>query len=207
MQMTETEILSKYNRSDDKKGMVQILADLNGCDKNTIQQILIEGGIPESEFAMKKRPGRKKTKPAAEKEATVEKEAPAGKPNPAEVVSDMPQENEPLPIPFSDYDMGIGDDEYSSGAITGGEGDLDIDYGSLSAGGFIPPKRYRTAEELLAEPDNLTGKEIDRLNRIKAIPESVRDLCKAEVENLRKQVMELEKRSDEIIDFLNGEAV
>ena len=51
MQMTDTEILGKYNRSDDKKGMVQILADLNGCDKDTIQQILIQGGVPESEFA------------------------------------------------------------------------------------------------------------------------------------------------------------
>ena len=55
MQMTDTEILVKYNRSDDKKGMVQILADLNGCDKDTIQQILIQGGVPESEFTPKKR--------------------------------------------------------------------------------------------------------------------------------------------------------
>ena len=47
MQMTDTEILGKYNRSDDKKGVVQILADLNGCDKDTIQQILIQGGVPE----------------------------------------------------------------------------------------------------------------------------------------------------------------
>lgn len=51
MQMTDTEILGKYNRSDDKKGVVQILADLNGCDKDTIQQILIQGGVPESEVA------------------------------------------------------------------------------------------------------------------------------------------------------------
>ena len=38
MQMTDTEILVKYNRSDDKKGMVQILADLNGCDKDAMQE-------------------------------------------------------------------------------------------------------------------------------------------------------------------------
>lgn len=62
MQMTDTEILGKYNRSDDKKGMVQILADLNSCDKDTIQQILIQGGVPESEFAPKKR--RKRQPPA-----------------------------------------------------------------------------------------------------------------------------------------------
>lgn len=117
----------------------------------------------------------------------------------------MPPEDESLPLPFSDDDMGIGDDEYG-GAMTGGEGVYDIhDYGSYAAGGFIPP--YRTAEELLTEPEDMTDKERKRLERIKAIPESVRELCQTEVANLRSQVMELEKRSDEIIDFLNGEAV
>lgn len=96
--------------------------------------------------------------------------------------------------------------EEDSGAMTGGEGVYDIhDYGSYAAGGFIPP--YRTAEELLTEPEDMTDKERKRLERIKAIPESVRELCQTEVANLRSQVMELEKRSDEIIDFLNGEAV
>lgn len=190
MQMTDTEILGKYNRSDDKKGMVQILADLNSCDKDTIQQILIQGGVPESEFAPKK---RRKRQP------------PAPKPDPAKATAAMPPEDESLPLPFSDDDMGIGDDEYG-GAMTGGEGVYDIhDCGSLAAGGFIPP--YRTAEELLAEPEDMTDKERKRLERIKAIPESVRELCQAEVANLRSQVMELEKRSDEIIDFLNGETV
>lgn len=190
MQMTDTEILGKYNRSDDKKGMVQILADLNSCDKDTIQQILIQGGVPESEFAPKK---RRKRQP------------PAPKPDPAKATAAMPPEDESLPLPFSDDDMGIGDDEYG-GAMTGGEGVYDIhDYGSLAAGGFIQP--YRTAEELLAEPEDMTDKERKRLERIKAIPESVRELCQTEVANLRSQVMELEKRSDEIIDFLNGETV
>lgn len=201
MQMTDTEILGKYNRSDDKKGMVQILADLNGCDKDTIQQILIQGGVPESEFAPKKR--RRKLSPAVKEPEC--KEAPAGKPYPAKATVAMPPEDESLTLPFSDDDMGIGDDEYG-GAMTGGEGVYDIhDYGSLAAGGFIPP--YRTAEELLTEPEDMTDKERERLERIKAIPESVRELCQTEVANLRSQVMELEKRSDEIIDFLNGEAV
>lgn len=106
MQMTDTEILGKYNRSDDKKGVVQILADLNGCDKDTIQQILIQGGVPESEFAPKK---RRKRQP------------PAPKPDPAKATAAMPPEDESLPLPFSDDDMGIGDDEYG-GAMTGGEG-------------------------------------------------------------------------------------
>lgn len=199
MQMTDTEIIGRYNRSDDKKDMVMILADLNGCDEDTIKQILIKGGVPESEFITKKRQGRKKKQPVAEKEA------PAGKPDPAKATAAMPPEDESLPLPFSDDDMGIGDDEYG-GAMTGGEGVYDIhDYGSLAAGGFIPP--YRTAEELLAEPEDMTDKERERLERIKAIPESVRELCQTEITNLRSQVMELEKRSDEIIDFLNGEAV
>lgn len=199
MQMTDTEIIGRYNRSDDKKDMVMILADLNGCDEDTIKQILIKGGVPESEFITKKRQGRKKKQPVAEKEA------PAGKPDPAKATAAMPPEDESLPLPFSDDDMGIGDDEYG-GAMTGGEGVYDIhDYGSLAAGGFIPP--YRTAEELLEEPEDMTDKERERLERIKAIPESVRELCQTEITNLRSQVMELEKRSDEIIDFLNGEAV
>lgn len=142
MQMTDTEILVKYNRSDDKKGMVQILADLNGCDKDTIQQILIQGGVPESEFTPKKR--RKKPSPAVKEPEY--KEAPAGKPDPAKATAAMP-------------------------------------------------------------PEDMTDKERKRLERIKAIPESVRELCQTEVANLRSQVMELEKRSDEIIDFLNGEEV
>lgn len=199
MQMTDTEIIDRYNRSDEKKDMVMILADLNGCDKDTIKQILIKGGVPESEFITKKRQGSKKKQPVAEKEA------PAGRPNPAEAAAVVPKYDDSLPLPFSDDDMGIGDDEYG-GAMTGGEGMYDIhDYGSLAAGGFIPP--YRTAEELLAEPEDMTDKERERLERIKAIPESVRELCQTEVANLCSQVMELEKRSDEIIDFLNGEAV
>lgn len=98
MQMTDTEILVKYNRSDDKKGMVQILADLNGCDKDTIQQILIQGGVPESEFTPKKR--RKKPSPAVKEPEY--KEAPAGKPDPAKATAAMPPEDESLPLPFSD---------------------------------------------------------------------------------------------------------
>ncbi len=201
MQMTDNEILGRYKRADDKKEQVQILSELNGCNKETIQQILIKCGIPESEFATKKRPGRKKNQPAAKTQV------PTGKPNPAEAVANMPKEDESLPLTFSD-DMGIGDDECGSGAITGGEGIYNMhDYGDLSASRYIPPNRYRTADELLEEPEDMTDKEKERLARIKAIPELVRDLCQTEVSNLRKQVMELEKRSDEILDFLNGEAV
>lgn len=40
MQYTDDEIKSKYNHADNKKEMIQILADLNGCDKKTIESIV-----------------------------------------------------------------------------------------------------------------------------------------------------------------------
>ena len=202
MQMTDTEILGRYNRSDDKKDMIMILADLNGCDEDTIKQILIKSGVPESEFITKKRQSRKKKQPVAEKEA------PAGKPNPTEAAAVVPKYDDSLPLPFSDDDMGIGDDEYGSGAITGGEGiyNMHEDYGSLSAGGYIPPRKYRSADELLTEPDDMTSEEKERLARIKAIPNVVKDLCMEELRTLHDEIMMLEKKSDIIKDYLNGES-
>ena len=40
MQYTEDEIKTKYNHASDKKEMIQILADLNACDKKTIENIV-----------------------------------------------------------------------------------------------------------------------------------------------------------------------
>ena len=40
MQYTEDEIKSKYNRASNKAEMIQILADLNACDKKTIESIV-----------------------------------------------------------------------------------------------------------------------------------------------------------------------
>ena len=40
MQYTEDEIISKYNHADNKKEMIGILADLNACDKKTIENIV-----------------------------------------------------------------------------------------------------------------------------------------------------------------------
>lgn len=59
MQMNETEILGSYRRADNKKEQIQILADLNCCDRETIIDLLKKNGVPEEEFSSKKR-GRKK---------------------------------------------------------------------------------------------------------------------------------------------------
>lgn len=64
MDMTERELVGKFKRADNKKEMIEILADLNGCDIPTIEAILLENGIPEE--VIPKRRGRKpkaKTEP------------------------------------------------------------------------------------------------------------------------------------------------
>ena len=43
--MTEQEIVLKYNRADNKKGQVKILAELNACDKDEIINILVKNGV------------------------------------------------------------------------------------------------------------------------------------------------------------------
>lgn len=81
MYMTDSEILSKYSKADNKKEMLQILADLNGCDKGSMKEFLLEHGISESDFAVKR--GRKpKVKQDAEKntEEVKEQELPELKP-------------------------------------------------------------------------------------------------------------------------------
>lgn len=60
MEMTNNEIASKFKRADGKKEQISILAQLNGCNEETIKQILIDEGIPEAEIQpVKKRRGRK----------------------------------------------------------------------------------------------------------------------------------------------------
>lgn len=69
MYMTDSEILSKYRKADNKKEMLQILADLNGCDKDGMKKFLLDNGIPESDFEVKR--GRKpKVKQNTEKTPT-----------------------------------------------------------------------------------------------------------------------------------------
>lgn len=59
MQMSDYEIVCKYNRSDDKKGYVKILAQLNGCSEDAIKDILIKGGVNLDEAAQKPKRGKK----------------------------------------------------------------------------------------------------------------------------------------------------
>ena len=49
MQMTKEEIRSKYNRAEDKKAVVRLLAELEGTDEATIRKILEEKPEPEPE--------------------------------------------------------------------------------------------------------------------------------------------------------------
>lgn len=57
MQMSNKEIVSKFNRADNKKEYVKILAQLNGCSEENIIEILRKNDIPESELPKKR--GRK----------------------------------------------------------------------------------------------------------------------------------------------------
>lgn len=71
--------------------------------------------------------------------------------------------------------------------------------------GFPELCRYRSAGELLEEPEDMTEEERKRLVRIRAIPEPVRMLVQTEIGRIAKEVMEMEKRKDMLIDYLNGE--
>lgn len=64
MQMSKEEIARAYREAKYKKKQIQILADLNGCDKETIQEVLRQSGI-ETEAARAKKAAEKpiKTKP------------------------------------------------------------------------------------------------------------------------------------------------
>lgn len=48
MQMTDREVVASFNRADNKRGQVVILAELNACDKNAICEILRRNGVEES---------------------------------------------------------------------------------------------------------------------------------------------------------------
>lgn len=100
MQMRDAEIVSKYKRSTNKKEQISILAQLNGCDEETIKKILIDGGISPTEVEPAKKLRRKNTKT---QEKTTEKET-------------VQEEIEPA---------AYCDDDFLPGAITGGEGDID----------------------------------------------------------------------------------
>ena len=57
MQMTDIEIVGRFRRAENKKGQVQILADLNACSKEEIVEVLKKHDIDVSGYIKKK--GRK----------------------------------------------------------------------------------------------------------------------------------------------------
>lgn len=87
-------------------------------------------------------------------------------------------------------------EDYLPGTITGGEGIIELQ----------ELKHYRTASELLEEPDDMTSEERDRLVRIRAIPELVKILVHKEIGRITAEIMERERQRDTLIDYLNGES-
>lgn len=63
MHMSESAIIDKFRKADNKKDMLQILADLNACSKDDMKAYLLEHGVSEDEFPVR----RKKRQPTAVK--------------------------------------------------------------------------------------------------------------------------------------------
>lgn len=60
MAMTDEEIIAKYERSDKKAGDIQIIAELNGCSKEVIENIIEEHLGPDALPKRRKRNAKKK---------------------------------------------------------------------------------------------------------------------------------------------------
>lgn len=74
MQMTDTEIVSKYKRAENKKEQISILAQLNACDEDEIKKVLLKGGLTEDDLPKKRgrKPGAKETKKMPEEKVIAE---------------------------------------------------------------------------------------------------------------------------------------
>lgn len=77
--------------------------------------------------------------------------------------------------------------------------------GELLETPFEPMKRYRSRQELINEPDDMTEGEKRRLENIRAIPLEVQSLCEKRISELDVDIERLESERDALIDFLNGE--
>ena len=75
--MTDLEIVGKFKRADNKKDILQILAELNACQVDEIKEVLLKNGISEDEFP-KKRGKKPKSK---DNPASTNKEKQAAKTN------------------------------------------------------------------------------------------------------------------------------
>lgn len=66
--------------------------------------------------------------------------------------------------------------------------------------------RYKTGKELKAIPeDRLTEQEKERMKRVQLIPDTVIELVENELCELTSKIMELERKHDELVDYMNGE--
>ena len=209
MQMTDKEIVFNYKRSNKGRNQVIVLSELNACDPEVIERILIAAGIPEAEI--KPIPKKKNVHKPVEKKTY----------HPA---MDTQTENTLV----AEEHISIEDEEVDNVAITGGEGNLDFEELTSSIEAEIqdirsktpeiqaalPFEPYRSAEELLEEPEDMTDREKERLARIKDIPEVVRELCQKEVDALHEQIddlagriLKLNRKADVLKGYLNGEKV
>lgn len=234
MQMTDKEIVFNYKRSNKGRNQVIVLSELNACDPEVIERILIAAGIPEAEI--KPIPKKKNVhKPVAPVPKTKVIKSTSGK-----VGSPKKAEEPPKPVEKKTYHpamdtqtentlvaeehISIEDEEVDNVAITGGEGNLDFEELTSSIEAEIqdirsktpeiPFEPYRSAEELLEEPEDMTDREKERLARIKDIPEVVRELCQKEVDALHEQIddlagriLKLNRKADVLKGYLNGEKV
>ncbi len=66
-------------------------------------------------------------------------------------------------------------------------------------------KLYRNAEELEKEPEDMTDEERERLQRIRAIPNTVKTIMYREIDIITEKIMEWERQRDILVDYLNGE--
>lgn len=238
MQMTDKEIVFNYKRSNKGRNQVIVLSELNACDPEVIERILIKAGIPEAEI--KPVPKKKNVhKPVASAPKTKAIKSTLGKVGRPKKAEEPPKPVEKKPYhPAMDTQtestlvaeehISIEDDEVDNVAITGGEGDLefkeltssieeeiqDIRSKTPEIQAALPFEPYRSAEELLEEPEDMTDREKERLVRIKDIPEVVRELCQKEVDALHEQIddlagqiLKLNRKADVLKGYLNGEKV
>lgn len=177
MYMTDSENVKKYQTSKNPKKQIEILAELNACSQETIKKILVENGVPES--------------------ALPKKRGPKPKPKAPDVVIDHVKVPK-VEVPVADVpEMEV----VESDIITGEEVDLGINDICIS---HIHIHRPIESILLTGPRDEMEERRVERYN---AIPEAVKDLCRAEIANLYKEILAMEKRRDSLIDFMNGEVV
>lgn len=70
MDMTASEIVTRYKQAKDKKSQITILAQLNCCDEFTIEECLRQNGVEVAEMKKRGRPSTKETKTESKKVAT-----------------------------------------------------------------------------------------------------------------------------------------